>query len=734
MGRKKTATSAEKPTDFGLKIQGGMLEALGINMYSTLGKCLVEFLANAYDAEATKVDISIPFEDIEKARIKVRAAAKKLVEEKKADPFTVLTTPLPNSIEVLIRDNGHGMTPHDIENKFLPFNRNRRFDVRLNKETDELNRSENNKRQVMGRKGLGKLAGFGAAELVVIRTKRAGATYATEFRLDYSALKQKENVGTARIPAKYIEALPKAHHWTEVRLSRLKCDAVKVGRQALEETLTENFYGILPADFAMNINSDTIAPQPVDYEFWYPLGLKSGQLASDGIEFDVLGKIPFEIAVMFRKRNDHLPASKRGARIYCTNRLAAGPSLFDLPTGMHGFHNISYMECVVKADAFDHLGIDLINTNRSQLKEGEIVQAFLARVVEVMRLGVAAHARFRDEQAEDEVKRSATGAGLLKVIDHLPENTRKPARALLKKLAADHGADSQEFEEMAPLVIDCMNATDVLIRLIELGSDVTTIQQVADALRELAGIEKSDALKLYRGRKSGISALETLIQKGENLWGRKGIEVELHGLLKKAPWLIHPEFGKYAASDENLTKVYGRLAKALEIDKFANVEDASKPEKEKKRPDLVFIMGPAHSAGQVVVVELKSPSIPLDFDHLGQLKYYMNRVSDELHAELGKKIVVRGVLIGRRGSASSMAEGVYQLRKEEEEAGPETMWEVKDINQLVEAALKVHIEEIDALEADLPEESALKAAGGRRRETADTGPQARTALVTANAK
>jgi hypothetical protein len=30
-----------KPANFKLAIQGGMLEALGINMYTTLGKCLV---------------------------------------------------------------------------------------------------------------------------------------------------------------------------------------------------------------------------------------------------------------------------------------------------------------------------------------------------------------------------------------------------------------------------------------------------------------------------------------------------------------------------------------------------------------------------------------------------------------------------------------------------------------------------------------------------------------------
>jgi SepF-like predicted cell division protein (DUF552 family) len=48
-----------------------------------------------------------------------------------------------------------------------------------------------------------------------------------------------------------------------------------------------------------------------------------------------------------------------------------------------------------------------------------------------------------------------------------------------------------------------MNAGDVLIRLSELGHDPQSLERIADHLRELADIEKSDALKLYRGRRSG---------------------------------------------------------------------------------------------------------------------------------------------------------------------------------------------------------------------------------------
>lgn len=58
----------EKPKEFYLKANTGILESLGHNMYTSVAKSLVEFVANGFDAEATEVKLNIPFEDIEKAR------------------------------------------------------------------------------------------------------------------------------------------------------------------------------------------------------------------------------------------------------------------------------------------------------------------------------------------------------------------------------------------------------------------------------------------------------------------------------------------------------------------------------------------------------------------------------------------------------------------------------------------------------------------------------------------
>src|SRR3546814_4488385 len=93
------SSNISRPAAFPLKLQGGMLEALGINMYATIGKCLVEFVANAFDSEATTVDIVIPTGDIQSARADAKASAKDEVEKLQRDPFPVLLTQMPDDID-----------------------------------------------------------------------------------------------------------------------------------------------------------------------------------------------------------------------------------------------------------------------------------------------------------------------------------------------------------------------------------------------------------------------------------------------------------------------------------------------------------------------------------------------------------------------------------------------------------------------------------------------------------
>lgn len=732
----------ERPENFQMLIQGGMLEALGINMYTSLGKCLVEFVANAYDSNSPDVRISIPFDRIAEARQKLRAAQKLKQKEKggqaeqkgpaavdtpvsadgavtekvlnvpTAEPISppialpdvsVFEETLGPDVSIIISDTGHGMSPADVASKFLPINRRRRASANG---AETVLMSEGNKRHVMGRKGLGKLAGFGTAQRITISTKRAGETFRTIFKLDARELRVAENLTEIKIPASYEEGAPVDEHGTTITLLDLKPDAVKSSAEKINQTLAEAFFGIKPEEFAITLNGDPVQETGVEYEFIFPEDAsKTGDLVTDYVAIPDLGSLKIRYAVKFRKRGQHLSAGRRGARIYCNGRLAAGPSLFKLPTGMHNFHAQDYMEGIFVADDIDRLGIDFVNTNRTQLREdNDVVDAVIQHISDIMKAAISRHAAFKEGKVEEEIRETETGKMMTRIINNLPTKTRGPASKLLKTIAGRYGAESVEFNQLAPLVVQSMNAGEVLIRLIELQSDPGTIQRITSELSELAEIEKSDSLKLYRGRRNGIIALRKLIEKGESLWREKGIEGELQNLFKSDPWLIKPEYSNYVTSDENLNKLASKIAKILNVDKYSPITNVD-GSYDKERPDLVFLMSDSASPHVFTIVELKSPTLPLEFDHLTQLKKYMGKVEDFISTELKKPATVNGYLIGSMPDSNPKKQSEEQrlLLNEMKKREPSAEWEVIGLEELLARAQAIHSDAIKAFEAHLHE-------------------------------
>lgn len=686
-----------KRNDFTVSVQSGILQSLGIDMYSTLGKSLVEFVANAYDGEAPGAKISIPFDDIESARAKVRAAAKARVLRGEIDPFTLLNEALPEDIVVVVRDEGTGMTPDEIQDKFLPITRNRRLDPKGG--ATHL-KSDTGKRFVMGRKGLGKLAGFGVAERIEIRTKKAGDEFATVFMLDQEQFSTVSDIGKVTITPAYEDKQPKEQHYTEIRLSRLKCDAVRQGDESLKRILVNNFFGIDPTDFGIELNGDVLAPEQVEYDLEYPTTRGANGMAPSSIDLeDTALKLQFDYVVKFRKPGAHLSARHRGARIYCNGRLAAGPSLLDVPTGLHSFHSTDYMECVVVADDLDRHGVDLINTNRTQLKENnEIVRALLAKVSDLMTEAIRAHGRYRDRVVKEETEKHPDAQFSLKIIDQLSKKQKVLARRLVNVVAHRFAPGTNEFRELAPLIVRSMNATEVLIKLTEAGTSAKEISQIGDLLRDLAEVERSDVLKLYRGRRSGITALEALIAKGEEFWRKKQFEDEVHDLLRANPWLIRPEYSRYLTSNETMASVATDLARELGVDDFApQPKPGEDPDNE--RPDLTFTMADTSYPHEIHIVELKSPALPLTYAHLDQLRNYMFKTDEFLRRRYKHHFRIFGTLIGTRPPPTTTAAGSRRLNLEVAKRPTGELWEVVDLRELLESSRRAHLDIIEALES-----------------------------------
>jgi hypothetical protein len=686
-----------------MDIASGMLESLGLNMYTSIGKSLSEFVANAYDADATKVEIDIPFAQIDAERTLLRDRAKEEVQKGTRDKFTVLVDPLPETVKITVTDNGHGMLPTEIRDKLLVISRNRRKDSPV---------SENGTRHVMGRKGLGKLAGFGTAQRITVWSKRESETFATEFTMDYDLIENNDRVSDSSFQATYHDGMDEQTHGTTITLRGLRCDSLKASEETIRGVLAQNF-ALLGQAFEVRLNSEPVVEPPAEYEFIYP---PAEQCDNDGFGTQVVTvnemlDFPIRFQVRFRARDTDdalpdaplqargsLPASRRGARIYCNGRLAAGPTLLNLQTGMHNFHSQAYMECVVHADEIDRQAIDHIGTNRADLKgDSEVVEALRDAVTEIMRLALYDHSKFRDQKAASQVETDEFSQGLLSQVQSLSKDVRGPARRLLQTLAASAGVKSELYKAAAPLVFESMNAGEVLTKLVALEQDPKSLPILAHELLELARIENRDVLKLYRARHRGIEGLRKLVERARANW-KKGqrFENDLQRLLKENPWLVKPEFTRYLTSDKPLADVAKHLTQLLKIDDAAAEQESDTDGEivdQDNRPDLVFAMVDAQNPTAVTIVELKTPNYPLRIEHLNQLEGYMMRVEDYLKSKFTGPMSVRGYLIGDTDQ-DSKSEAVKLLNKKHLEAGPLSTWEVIPLPVLLERAKQIHLDAI----------------------------------------
>ncbi|MGL5824566.1 MAG: ATP-binding protein, partial [Nocardioides sp.] len=120
---------------FHITVLGRTLEHLGTQMYKRRDVAIAELVANCWDAGATRVAITLP----------------------SGQAYS------PTISKVVVADNGSGMSEEGVESQYLVIGRNRRADGQI----------APGGRRVMGRKGVGKLAGFGLGKKMKLVTVHA---------------------------------------------------------------------------------------------------------------------------------------------------------------------------------------------------------------------------------------------------------------------------------------------------------------------------------------------------------------------------------------------------------------------------------------------------------------------------------------------------------------------------------------------------------------------------------
>ena len=165
---------------FKLEVDLNVINHLGVGLYSSTPAALTELVANAWDADATTVNITI---------------------DKSANTIT-------------IEDDGHGMNATAIKGKFLNVGYSRR------RQPLHGSKSDSGNRRVMGRKGIGKLSMFALANLVKV-TSQAKADEIVGFVVDVPELKKSLEKDQKLVLDEFIGTPFAAGHGTRIALENV---------------------------------------------------------------------------------------------------------------------------------------------------------------------------------------------------------------------------------------------------------------------------------------------------------------------------------------------------------------------------------------------------------------------------------------------------------------------------------------------------------------------------------
>lgn len=218
---------------YAMSISLGILDHLGLNLYSNTPAVISEVIANAWDADATRVEITIDTND--------------------------------NTITVT--DNGHGMDLDEINNRYLLVGYRRR---------DEQGTETPKGRAPMGRKGIGKLSLFSIATTISVHTKKVGSDPeallmdAHEIR---RAVQEQEKAarerGESMAPSYYPEPVEFDTNLlndsgTTVKITDLKMRLTSASIAGLRKRIARRF-GLLADDFEIVVNNTPVDFSDRDY-------------------------------------------------------------------------------------------------------------------------------------------------------------------------------------------------------------------------------------------------------------------------------------------------------------------------------------------------------------------------------------------------------------------------------------------------------------------------------------
>lgn len=376
-------------TELEMTFDPNTIEHLGVRMYSTLPPVLAELIANSYDAQATTV-------------------------------LVLLNDESATGKEIIVKDDGTGMSFDDINQKFLRIGRNRREN------------GEEPGRKVIGKKGLGKLSFFGIANEIEVATRKDGKENVFLLRWEDIKISPTPNYQPT-ILKNNIDCAP-ANTGTTITLRKIKRES-DFSAEDLADSLSKIF--IVEAGFKIIVQRNQENP----------IEIENGRRYS-GLDKEIEWGVPSDIELVSRydkktQVTGHLIATEkpispktnmRGIVLFSRKKMVNTPDYFSDSTSSHFF---SYLTGWLEVDFIDELDEDVISTDRQSVNWGHPEMVKLRAYLQSMIRWLEQDWRAKRAQLRENKIAEKTGINTANWFSKLPVGIRGNAESIVKALIKD---------------------------------------------------------------------------------------------------------------------------------------------------------------------------------------------------------------------------------------------------------------------------------------------------------
>jgi len=591
-----------------------VLHHLGIKLYSNVSAVLSEVVANSWDSDAQSVNIQI------------------------------------SQDRIVITDDGHGMTVKDANKKYLCVGYNRR-------EEEGKSITDEWKRPIMGRKGIGKLSLFSIANNIEVQSVRDGEKHGFMMSADKieEVIKQgKKDYYPKAIPISKLTF--NKEKGTSIILTGLKKRAVGIAN-ALRKRLARRF-SIIGSEynFTVSVNGDFVSISDRDYfhkinHLWC-YGDESGKYRTyckENLEEYFIR--PNKVTVREEKNGkrkqktysiggwigsvEHSGYLKEGQDnlnkivIMVRGKLAQEDILEDFPEG--GLYT-KYLIGEIHADFLDQDDKeDIATSNRQEIRKDDPRYITLNEWVNNELKNI--ESSWTNLRTEKGTEKALENPAIKEWFENLKPKNKKRAKSLFGKinqLTIDSEEEKRELFKYSVLAFESLRYKDNLEALDSLSP--ANIEAFKEIFADLDDIEATLYHQIVNERLKIIKTLQDHI-KEDSL--EKVIQKHLYNHL----WLLDPSWDRATETP---------LMEQQVNSEFKKIQTKLSKEEKNSRYDIKY----KNPSGKHVIIELKKAGRRVDsFDLAKQVNKYIRALSKILsQANRSYEPVEVVCLLGKRCS------------------------------------------------------------------------------------